>query len=75
MYVVLPRCSFCERVQDISSTAVEQGRWMPLKTYQLMYGLLPEEIWSTHTDCPDCGPEFAHLMDRNYFESVPSLPA
>lgn len=72
MYVIIPRCSFCERVQDNSGTAVGQGPWIPLKTYQSKYGFLPAEIWSAHTDCPDCAPQYAQFMARsNFGESLP----
>lgn len=74
MYVVVPICCFCEKVQD-GGGAGEQGRWVPMKDYRAKYGLLPEEIWGSHTDCPDCSRQYEQFMAHTHFESVPSLPA
>lgn len=54
MHVLVPICCFCEKVRDDDGTEVGQGRWVDLKTYHAMRHLLPEEVWFSHTCCPDC---------------------
>ncbi len=75
MYVVVPICFFCERVQDNTGTASGEGPWMALKTYQCRYGLLPEEIWGAHTDCPDCASQYAQCMAHRAFMHTLPLSA
>jgi len=74
MYVFIPTCVFCERVQD-NHTVAGQSSWMAVKDYQRKYNLLPEQIWSAHTDCPDCAPQYALLMARHQVGLQPLLAA
>lgn len=75
MYVIVPMCCFCHRVQDEAFSAGEHNAWMPLNAYRAKYGLLPGEIWSAHTECPDCGRQYEQFMAHHHFRSMPSLPA
>jgi hypothetical protein len=55
MQVLVPLCCFCEKVRDDEGgVEVGQGRWVHLKTYHVMHNLLPDEVWFSHTSCPDC---------------------
>lgn len=62
MYVVVPTCSFCGRVQDEDGSA--GGRWVSLPDYRAKYGLLPGEIWGAHTDCPECDRQVEQFVTR-----------
>lgn len=54
MQVLVPRCCFCEKVRDDDGTDVGQGRWIDHKTYYTKHNLLPDDVWFSHTCCPDC---------------------
>jgi len=76
MYVVVPMCCFCDKVQDGEYRGDQHPAWVPLRVYRAKYGLLPEEIWGAHTECPDCGGQYEQFMAHNQqFAAPPSLPA
>lgn len=75
MYVIVPICSLCNKVQDEGFSADERSAWVPLNVYSAKYGLLPGEIWGAHTECPDCGGQYEQFMAHHHFQSMPSLPA
>ncbi len=52
--ILVPICCFCEKVRDDEWPEVGQERWVDLKTYHVMHNLLPDEVWFSHTSCPDC---------------------
>jgi hypothetical protein len=73
MYVVVPTCWFCEKVQDNDGTGAADGAWVPLKTYRLKYGLQPDEIWGSHTDCPDCAMSYDKYRAHSTSMDTPTL--
>lgn len=70
MFVVVPICSFCERVRD-EQGAKGDGRWMPMKEYQDKYGLLREEVWASHTECPSCSQQYEQFVARTRLTQAP----
>jgi hypothetical protein len=60
MYVVVPICFFCEKVLDGDSASGQ--RWVPLKDYRAQYGLLAQEVWASHTECPSCNGQYARFI-------------
>lgn len=63
MYVVVPVCCFCEKVRDDDCRG--DAAWVSLKEYRAKYGLLPGEVWGSHTECPSCGSHYDQLVSRH----------
>ena len=54
MPVLIPVCCVCGLIRDDSRSAPIHTRWITLKAYRLAHNVRSNELFFTHTYCPDC---------------------
>ncbi len=52
--VLIPVCCVCGLIRDDRGSVPIQARWITLKAYRLGRNLRSNELFFTHTYCPDC---------------------
>ena len=62
MPVIITNCCLCGKVRDDEGSTLGQGPWVSLTAYRARHHQAPEEIWFSHTYCPDCTKAYREFL-------------